>query len=144
MSFEPAFMRDLEAFRAALAAVRTPAEWARFQARWFDDRPWPRRTPAALDGLRGDAGATVTTAGRTFTRGAPPGRPHPDARYAYFAALAAAYRVLLPAPEDQPGAAGSGVRHQCPACEWWTDHPGDSTCPGCGRTFLRTRLERPR
>jgi hypothetical protein len=142
MPFEPAFMRDPEAFRAALAEVGTPAEWARFQARWFADRPWPRRTPEELERLRA-AGQTFTVAGRTFTRVPLADDLTPEARYAYFAALAAAFGILFPAPEDQPGAPGSGVRHHCPACEWWTDTPGDPACPACGRALLRMRVAPP-
>ena len=36
------------------------------------------------------------------------------------------------------------VRLFCPACELWTDEPGDPACPGCGRELLRMRLEPPR
>ncbi len=142
MSFEPAFMHDLEAFRAALAEVRTPAEWARFQARWFADRPWPRRTPEELERLRAE-GESFTVAGRAFTRAPLADDLTPEARHAFFSALAAAFHVLFPAPEDQPGAGGSAVRLHCPACEWWTDTPGDPACPACGRPLLRIRVAPP-
>ncbi len=139
MPYEPAFMRQLDAFHGALAEVRTLAEWSAFKARWFADQPWPRRSEQALLAAR-EAGPTVALAGRTFTRMPLPDDVSPAARYEYFAALAAAGRVLFPAPEDQPGAGGSGVRFQCPACEMWTDDPGDPGCPACGRVLLEMRV----
>ena len=64
-------MRDLDAFRRALAELRTADDWARFKARWFADQPWPRRSPEAL--AAATAGErTVTHGGRTFTRVALP------------------------------------------------------------------------
>ena len=141
MPHEPEFMRDLDAFRRALAEVRTPADWTRFKARWFADQPWPRRSPEAL-AAAGAGDRTVVLAGRTFTRVALPDDVTPEARYEFFAALARGFEVLFPAPGDQPGAGGSAVRYQCPACEMWTDDPGDPGCPACGRRLLRMRVAR--
>ncbi len=142
MPHEPEFMRDLEAFHRALAEVRTAADWSRFKARWFADQPWPRRSPEAL--AAASAGEpTVVLDGRTFTRVALPDDVTPAARYEFFAALARGFEVLFPRPEDQPGAGGAGVRHQCPACEMWTDDPGGPACPRCGRPLIRMRVARP-
>ena len=144
MAYEPRFMSQLDAFHAALAEVRTLADWTAFKARWFADQPWPRRSEEGLLAAARAAGRTVELAGRTFTRMPLPDDIAPDARYEYFSALAAAGRVLFPAPEDQPGAGGSGVRCHCPACEMWTDDPGDPGCPACGRVLLRMRVAPPR
>jgi len=139
MPFEPAFMRDLDAFRRALAAVRGQPAWSAFQRRWFADQPWPRRTAEAIAALR--PGAQEVVDGRTFVRAPLPLDLEPEARYEYFSALRAGFEAVFTAPSDAPGAGGSGVRFQCPACEWWTDDAGPDTCPGCGRPLLPLRRE---
>lgn len=140
MPFEPSFMRRLAEFRAALAEVRTPDGWLRFKARWFDDQPWPRRDPAAVEARRTGPAAL---GGRTFTKAPLPDDLTPEARYEYFAALQAGFGALFPAAEA-PGAPGVRVRLHCPACEHFTDEPGEPACPGCGRPLLMMRLDPPR
>lgn len=141
MSFEPSFMRRLPEFKAALARVRTADEWRLFKATWFDDQPWPRRTPEALAAL--SPGEQVTLSGRTFQRAPLPMDLTAEARYEYFCALQAGFAFLY-APEDAPGAPGVRVRSHCPACEHWSDEPGDPDCPACGRPLLLMRLDPPR
>jgi len=142
VAYAPAFTRDLEAFRRELASVRTVPEWLGFKQRWFSDQPsWPRRTPEALAALR--PGERFDAGGRTWTRAPLPIDLEPAVRYEYFAALQAGFSVVYPDPGDAPGAGGSGVRFQCPACEIWSDDPGPPACPSCGRTLLRLRVQRP-
>lgn len=140
MPFEPAFMSRLDAFRAELEEVRAPADWIAFRARWFGDLPWPRRSPEALEAARGD-GAPLVVAGRAFHRAPLPDDLTPEARYAYFSALARGFAAMYPG--DAPGTGGSRVRHHCPACEIFSDAPGDPACPGCGRPLLAMRLAPP-
>ncbi len=135
-------MAARDAMERELALVRTPADWMAFKARWFSDQPWPRRTPEALAEARGD-GAPVVAGGRTFHRAPLPDDLTPEARYAYFSALSRGFGALFP-PEDAPGFGGAPVRFQCPACELWSDDPGDPECPLCGRTLLRLRVAPPR
>jgi hypothetical protein len=142
MPFEPAFMKDLPTFREELARLGSLADWQRFRARWFADQPWPRRSPEALAALAAE-GQTVVHGGRTFHRAPLQDDLTPEARYEYFAAFAAVFPVLFPEAEEQPGAGGAGVRFQCPACETWTDQPGDEDCPACGRRLLRLRMAPP-
>lgn len=137
MPFEPAFMRDLDTFHRELAQVRSLPEWARFKGRWFADMPWPRRSPEQIAAL--EATPTVQVNGRTFHRGVMLDDVTPHARYEYMAAMQVAFGVLFPGADEQPGGGGSGVRHACPACELWTDDPGDAACPQCGRALLRLR-----
>jgi hypothetical protein len=137
MPFEPAFIRDLDNFHRDLARVRSVPEWTAFKARWFADMPWPHRTPEAVAAI--DALPTVSVQGRTFHRSAMLDDVTPQARYEYMAAMQAAFGVVFPAPDDQPGSGGSGIRYACPACELWTDEPGESSCPQCGRGLLRLR-----
>lgn len=134
-------MRDLDAFRRALAEVRTPDGWARFKARWFADQPWPQRPREAIGAAR--PGEEVVLGGRAFVRAPLPDDLSPEARYEYFAALGVGFAAVF-SPEDAPGADGSGVRFHCPACEMWTDDPGEPACPGCGRPLLRMRRAPPR
>ncbi len=141
MPHEPAFMRDLPGFRAALAEVRTPEAWVRFKARWFADQPWPLRPREAV--LAAGPGERVVLAGRSFVRAPLPDDLTPEARYEYFAALAAGFAATFP-PEDAPGAGGTPVRFHCPACEMFTDDAGDPACPSCGRALLRMRVAPPR
>jgi hypothetical protein len=143
MPFEPAFMKDLEAFRRELSALRSLADWQRFRARWFADQPWPRRSAEALAALEPD-GTTRVHGGRTFHRTSLPDDLTPEARYQFFAALEAVFPVLFPHADDQPGGGGAGVRFQCPACEIWTDEPGGDGCPSCGRRLVRLRTAPPR
>jgi hypothetical protein len=142
MPFEPAFVRDLDSFHRDLARVRSVPEWTAFKSRWFADMPWPHRSPESIASI--DAAPAVAVRGRTFHRSAMPDDLTPQARYEYMAAMQSAYAVVFPAPEDQPGAGGSGIRFTCPACELWTDQPGDPTCPQCGRGLLGLRaMPRP-
>jgi hypothetical protein len=136
MPHEPAFMARLEPFREELAKVDSLPAWARFKARWFDDQPWPRRTPEELEHLR--ALPPVVSGGRTFQRGPLADDVTPEARYEYLAAMGKAFAVLFP---PDPGA---GTRFHCPACELFTDEPGDPACPSCGRPLLTMRLAPPR
>ena len=142
MPFEPAFMQRLEEFRRDLAAVRGVAAWSAFRQRWFSDQPWPVRSDEALAALR--SGERLVAGGRTFVRAPLPLDLGPDARYEYFQALQAGFAAVFERPEDAPGAGGSAVRFQCPACELWTDDPGPDACPECGRRLLRLRREPPR
>jgi hypothetical protein len=137
MPFEPAFIRDLDNFHRELAQVRSLPEWTSFKARWFADMPWPKRSPEVIAAL--EAAPAVAVRGRTFHRGVMLDDVTPQARYEYMAAMQAAFGVVFPAPEDQPGDGGSSVRYACPACELWSDEPGDPTCPQCGRGLLRLR-----
>jgi len=139
--FEPAFVRDLDTFRRELAQVRSMPDWAVFRSRWFADMPWPRRSPDAMAAI--EAVPTVEVQGRTFHRTALPDDITPVARYEYFAAMQSAFGVMFPSPADQPGAGGSKVRLACPACELWTDEPGDPSCPQCGRILIRLRHSPP-
>jgi hypothetical protein len=141
MPFEPGFMSRRSEFEEELARVATPAGWAAFKARWFHDQPWPRRTEEALRAARGD-GAPFQAGGRTFRRAPLPDDLTPEARYAYFTALARGFAATFP-PEDQPGAGGSGVRYHCPACEILSDDPGEPGCPLCRRPLLRMRFAPP-
>lgn len=141
MAFEPAFMKDLDGFRRELGELRSLRDWQAFRARWFADQPWPRRTPEALYALR-SAEPTVVLGGRTFHRAPLPDDVTPDARYAYFAALAAVFPLLFPDGPPPPGA-DAPTRFQCPACETWTDQPGPDDCPACGRPLLRIRTGPP-
>ncbi len=134
-------MRDLDAFRRALAEVRDAAGWAAFKRRWFADQPWPRRDPAALAARA--PGERLLLAGRTFVRAPLPDDLAELARYEYFAALQAGFAAVFPRPEDAPGAGGAGTRHLCPACEMWTDDAGPAACPSCGRALLRLRVDPP-
>lgn len=140
MPFVPRFMGDLERFRAELARVTSVPEWLAFKARWFDDQPWPRRTPEALAAARG---APFEAGGRRWTRAPLPDDLAPEARYAYFAALQQGFTIVFPRPEDAPGAGGSRVRFQCPACEIFSDDAGEDACPSCGRPLIRLRLDPP-
>ena len=140
MPHEPAFMKDLEAFHRALAEVDSPAAWARFRERWFSDLPWPHRTRAEIDAM--GPGTTVELGGRRFVKAPLPDDVSPDARYEYFAALAAGFAAIF--PSEPPGAAGSRVRFHCPACEMWTDDSGPAECPACKRALLRMRVAPPR
>jgi len=137
MPFEPAFVRDLDTFHRELAQVRTLPQWAGFKARWFADMPWPRRRPEEIAAL--EATPPVTVHGRTFHRGVMLDDVTPQARYEYMASMQAAFAVVFPAAEEQPGANGAPVRFACPACELWTDDPGEAGCPQCGRTLLKLR-----
>lgn len=130
MPFDPAFLARRAEFERELAAVRTPADWFAFKARWFADQPWPRRSAEALAAARGD-GAPLVLEGRRFERAALPDDLTPEARHAYFSALARGFTALFPAPP--PNAA---VRHACPACELYTDEPGGPACPRCGRPLI--------
>jgi hypothetical protein len=141
MPHEPAFMKDLDAFHRALAEVRTAEAWAAFKARWFADQPWPHRTPEEIRAAR--PGETEVLAGRRFVRAPLPDDVTPDARYEYFAALSAGFAAVFP-PADAPGAGGTPVRFHCPACEMFTDDPGEAACPRCGRSLLRLRVAPPR
>jgi hypothetical protein len=135
--FEPAFMKDLEAFRRALAEVRGAGGWSAFKARWFADQPWPHRAREAIEAAH--PGERVVHGGRNFVRAPLPDDLGPDARYEYFAALSAGFAAVFP-PEDAPGAGGAPVRFHCPACEMFTDDPGEAACPACGRRLLRMRV----
>ena len=141
MPFEPSFMRRLPEFKAALAQVHDAEAWRRFKATWFEDQPWPRRTPEALSAL--SPGATSTLDGRTFTRAPLPVDLTPEARYEYFSALQAGFLCLYP-PDHAPGAPGTSFRVHCPACEHWTDDVQGEACPGCGRPLLKMLLAPPR
>lgn len=137
MPFTPAFMRDLDRFRAELAEVTTPAGWQRFKGAWFADQPWPRREPPEPD-----PGPPPRPAGRTFQRAPLPDDLIPEARYLYFAALAHAFSALFPA-DERPGAPGVAVRWTCPACRLFSDQPGEPACPECGRPLLAMRHAPP-
>src|SRR5512137_1796343 len=137
MPFTPAFMRDLDRFRAELAGVATPADWQRFKAAWFADQPWPRRAAPGPE-----PGPAPAPAGRAFQRAPLPDDLTPEARYQYFAALAHAFSALFPAA-DRPGAPGVSVRWTCPACQLFSDEPGDPACPECGRPLLAMRRAPP-
>lgn len=141
MPFEPAFMKDLGAFRRELEELRSLADWQAFRARWFADQPWPRRSPEVLAALRADP-ETVVHGGRTFHRAPLPDDVTPDARYAFFAALATVFPLVFPEAAKEPVKAGS-VRFQCPACEMWTDEQGGDECPACGRQLIRIRTGPP-
>jgi hypothetical protein len=141
MPYEPAFMKRLPEFKAALARVASPAEWIGFKQAWFDDKPWPRRTPEELEAL--EPGAQVALGGRIFQRAPLPDDLTAEARYQYFAALQVGFGVLY-AKADAPGQPGVRVRFHCPACEHWSDDPGGPACPGCGRPLLLMRLDPPR
>jgi hypothetical protein len=142
MPFEPLFMARRAEFEAELARLATPADWFAFKARWFADQPWPQRTPEALAAARGD-GAPLQLGGRAFQRAPLPLDLTPEARHAFFSALDRGFAALYP-PEDAPGAGGSAVRLMCPACEIFTDEPGDPACPQCARPLLRMRMAPPR
>jgi hypothetical protein len=135
-------MRDLETFRRELGALRSLADWQHFRARWFADQPWPRRSAEALAALKA-ADPTLIHGGRTFHRTPLPDDLTAEARYEFFAALAAVFPVLFPGADEQPGSGGAGVRFQCPACELWTDEPGGDDCPACGRRLLHLRMAPP-
>ncbi|BDG03721.1 hypothetical protein [Anaeromyxobacter oryzae] len=141
MPFDPDFMSRPDEFERALALVRSVPDWLAFKARFFHDQPWPRRSAEALAAARGD-GSPVVAGGRTFHRAPLPDDLSPDARYAYFRALgvglAATYPPNAPPPSD------AHVRWTCPACEVWTDAPGEAACPLCGRPLLAMRLPPPR
>lgn len=141
MPFTPRFMNDLPAFEAELAAVRTTAEWLAFKTRWFDDQPWPRRSP---DEVAAAAGEPFERGGRRWSRHPLPVDLTPDARYAYFATLQRGFTVLFPNAEDAPGAGGSSVRFTCPACEISSDDAGEDRCPCCDRPLVRMRVDPPR
>ena len=141
MPYEPAFMKRLAEFQTALAQVRTPADWLAFKEAWFDDKPWPKRSPSDVQARR--PGEAVALAGRTFRRAPLPDDLTDEARYQYFAALGTGFSVLY-AREDAPGQPGVRVRFHCPACEHWSDEPGEPGCPGCGRPLLLMRLDPPR
>jgi hypothetical protein len=138
MGFTPSFMGALDRFRAELAEVRTPAEWQRFRAAWFADQPWPRRSPAPEAG----GAPPPRPGGRRFERAALPDDLTPEARYQYFAALAHGFTALFP-PGERPGAPGVAVRWSCPACQLYSDEPGDPACPECGRPLLAMRHAPP-
>jgi hypothetical protein len=138
MDFTPAFMRDLERFRAELAAVKTPADWQRFKAAWFADQPWPRRQ-AEADAV---PPPPVVHAGRTFQRARLPDQLTPEARYQYFSALARGFSALFP-PAERPGAPGVAVRWSCPACQLFSDEAGEPACPECGRPLIAMRHAPP-
>jgi len=130
-------MADRTAFEAALAAVSTPADWFAFKARWFADQPWPKRSPEALATTRSEG--ALELGGRTFQRAPLPDDLTPEARYAYFAALARGFRaVFARASPDAP------LRHACPACELYSDEAGPPECPRCGRPLLDMPLQPPR
>jgi hypothetical protein len=140
MAFEPAFLRDLAAFRAELARVRDAGAWAAFKARWFADQPWPPRPESEVAAARPDA--PVELGGRRFVRAPPFGHDlSAEGRHQYFAALQAGFAAVFPGQVPGPG---TPVRLFCPACEMWSDEPGDPACPGCGRELLRMRLAPPR
>jgi len=141
MPYEPAFMRRLAEFQAALAQVRTAAEWLAFKEAWFDDKPWPKRSPEAEQPMR--PAEPQALSGRTFHRAPLPDDLTAEARYQYFAALQAGFGVLY-ARADAPGQPGVRVRYHCPACEHWSDDAGGPACPGCGRPLLLMRLDPPR
>ncbi|MBK9516062.1 MAG: hypothetical protein IPO09_01680 [Anaeromyxobacter sp.] len=141
MPFEPAFMRSLPEFKAALAEVRTTDQWMAFKRHWFADQPWPHRAPEVVQSL--GPGELVEAGGRTFRRAPLPDDLTPEARYEYFAALQAGFSALFP-PAEAPGAPGVKVRVQCPACELWSDDEGGLECPVCARTMLQLRLDPPR
>jgi hypothetical protein len=138
MSFTPAFMRELDRFRAELAQVGTLPDWQRFKAGWFADQPWPRRPVDPAEA----AMPPRLLAGRTFTYAPLPDDLEPEARYQYFTALAQGFAALFPAAE-RPGAPGVAVRWSCPACQHFTDEPGDPACPACGRPLLAMRHAPP-
>lgn len=135
-------MRDLDAFRRALAEVRDAGGWTAFKRRWFADQPWPRRDPADVAARR--PGERSLLGGRTFVRAPLPDDLGDAARYEYFAALRAGFAAVFPRAEDGPGGGGAGTRFHCPACEHWTDDPGPPACPACGRPLLAMRVEPPR
>lgn len=137
MPFEPAFMSRLPEFEAALAQVRTVQDWLAFKARFFSDQPWPRRTPEAL--AAGRAEPPVVAGDRVFTRAPLPDDVTPEARYRYFSAIQVGLAATYPA--DAPS---GSVRFHCPACEIWTDTPGDPACPLCARPLLTMRLAPPK
>jgi hypothetical protein len=137
MPYEPDFLAHRDEFERALAQVRTVSDWADFRSRFFHDMPWPRRSPEALRAARGD-GAPVLQGGRAFHRSPLADDVTPEARYAYFQALAVGLAATYPA-----GAPDGGVRWHCPACELFTDAPGDPECPSCGRKLLEMRLAPP-
>jgi hypothetical protein len=141
MPFTPRFMADLSAFEVELAAVRSAAEWLAFKTRWFDDQPWPRRSP---DALAAAGGSPFERDGRCWIRNPLPDDLTPDARYAYFATLQRGFAVLFPTDADAPGAGGSRVRFTCPACEIWSDDAGEERCPCCERPLVRMRVDPPR
>ena len=141
MPYEPTFLRDLAVFRAELARVRDAGAWAAFKARWFADQPWPPRPEAEMAGARPDE--PTAFGGRRFVRAPPFAHDlSPEARYEYFASLQAGFAAIFPG--QAPGAGGTPVRLFCPACEIWSDEPGEPACPGCGRELLRMRLAPPR
>ena len=133
-------MASREEFEAELARVATPRQWVAFKARWFADQPWPRRSAEELAAARA-LPPLAPVGGRTFQRAPLPDDLTPEARHAYFSALARGFAALFPA--DTPGTGGSAVRHLCPACELFSDDPGPPECPGCGRPFLAMRLAPP-
>jgi len=135
--FEPAFMARRAEFETELAQVRTPADWAAFRSRWFADQPWPQRTAEALAAARGDD-APLVLEGRAWRRAPLPDDLTPEARHAWFTALAVGLATTFPA--DAPGAR---LRYHCPACELWSDEPGPPACPACGRALLRMRIRPP-
>jgi hypothetical protein len=136
--FEPAFMTRRAAFEAELASVGTAAEWFAFKARWFADQPWPTRSAEALAAARADD-ASLTVAGRTFHRAPLADDLTPEARHAYFSALARAFAAVFPPPPP-----GAPRRHTCPACELYTDEEGPTPCPRCGRPLVTMVLGPPR
>jgi hypothetical protein len=136
--FEPAFMARRAEFEAELEAVRAPGDWFAFKARWFADQPWPKRSSAALAAARGD-GAPLLLAGRTFHRSPLPDDLPPEARHAYFSALARGFLAVFTA-----ASAGAPLRHACPACELYSDEPGPPECPRCARPLLDMPLQPPR
>lgn len=140
MPFEPAFLSRREEFQRTLAEVRTVADWLAFKAEFFADQPWPRRSPDAFAEARGD-GEPLLYGERTFHRAPLPDDVTPEARYAYFQALQVGLAATYPAHAPDP--ATGPVRYHCPACEIWTDAPGDPACPGCGRPLLMMRLAPP-
>jgi hypothetical protein len=138
--YDPAFMKQLPAFHAALEAVKDTPTWMAFRAHWFADQPWPRRTPGDIQALR--PGETAVHGGRTFHRAPLPDDLTEEARYQYFSAMQRGFAALFP-PSDAPGAPGVPVRHLCPACEHWTDDAGDPGCPQCGRALIQMRNQPP-
>jgi len=138
MPFTPSFMGDLDRFRTELAEVRTPGDWQRFRAAWFADQPWPRRPP----GPAAEVAPPPRPGGRGFQRAPLPDDLTPEARYQYFAALGHGFSALFP-PAERPGAPGVAVRWSCPACQLYSDEPGDPACPECGRPLLAMRHAPP-
>ncbi|MGC4001344.1 MAG: hypothetical protein QM767_29360 [Anaeromyxobacter sp.] len=137
MPLEPAFMAQRAAFDAELEQVRTPQQWMLFRKKWFADQPWPVRSPEELAAASGD-GAPRVLGGRTFHPAPLPLDVTPEARHAYFQALAKGFAAMY--PDDAPGQGGSSIRWTCAACEQYSDEPGDPACPSCGRPLVAMRF----